>query len=223
MTETVQDGPTRRGLGLLRAGRRAFNHARYLMSVGADDEAEAKARAALPTLRSAMNWLEDGPYFEQAHTQIDQAGRFVRETFGCPLLFEDGTYYQTCPVALAHNRIGLSPGTVIKKSECSICRHPPDTCEHISGRMYDGKVCHRIITEAGLLEVSLVYRPRQPDARIMKISIDTAKIRRKAPEDWQPGDLVQCDNCLSDCGGVYDPANATATQMLDEEEETTGL
>jgi hypothetical protein len=112
MTDIVHDGPTRRGLDLLRTGRRAFNHARYLVSVGADDEAEAKARSAFPTLRSAMNWLEDGPYFEEAHTQIDQAGRFVRETFGCPLLFEDGTYYQTCPVALAHNRIGLSPGMV---------------------------------------------------------------------------------------------------------------
>jgi hypothetical protein len=52
-----------------------------------------------------MNWLEDSEHFEQAHRTLDDAGRFIRQSFGCTLAFKDGAYRQDCPVALAHNRI----------------------------------------------------------------------------------------------------------------------
>jgi hypothetical protein len=198
------DWITRRGLDLLHDGRRAVNHARYLMSVDAKEQAEAKAREALGILRSAMNWLEDSDQFEVAHQAIDAAGRYVRSTFGCELLYENGTYYQTCPVALAHHRIGLSPAMVINKSECSICHQDPEDCRHINGHMYDGEVCHRIITDVDVLEVSLVDRPLQPDARVMKQSIDMQSLLSVAPPDWQPGMQVNCDKCLRDCDGVVD-------------------
>jgi hypothetical protein len=167
-------------------------------------EAEAKARSSAKTLRSAMDWLEDTEHFEEAHRALDQTGRFIRQNFGCRLAFQDGTYRQNCPVALAHNRIGMSIGAIVKKVSCSICRRDPRDCSHITGRSYDGNRCVRIIEEAELLEVSFVDRPSMPDARIMSITISDSELREQFGPKFQPGIPLSCDRCLSDCGGVED-------------------
>jgi hypothetical protein len=194
-----------RGLDLLRQGRRSFNHARYLLDVASSKaEAEAKARSSAKTLRSAMDWLEDTEHFEEAHRALDQTGRFIRQNFGCRLAFQDGTYRQNCPVALAHNRIGMSIGAIVKKVSCSICRRDPHDCSHITGRSYDGNRCVRIIEEAELLEVSFVDRPSMPDARIMSITISDSELREQFGPKFQPGIPLSCDRCLADCGGVED-------------------
>ena len=176
--------------------------------------AEETARTALAEFRSAMNWLEDTEHFDEAHRKLDEAGSYVRRTFGCQL-FQDGTRYeQRCPVALAHNRIGLSPGMIIRASECSICGQDPVTCPHITGRTYDGEFCARRITEADVLEVSLVSRPSQPDARIHAISIDNDELRERLPPEWEPGIPVNCDRCLLPCDGVHDPLLAEPPSLV---------
>jgi hypothetical protein len=203
-----------RGLDLLRQGRRSFNHAKYLLDVASSKaEAEAKARSSAKTLRSAMDWLEDTAHFEEAHRVLDQAGRFIWQNFGCRLAFQDGTYRQDCPVALAHNRIGMSIGAIVKKVSCSICRRDPHDCSHITGRSYDGNRCVRIIEEAELLEVSLVDRPSMPDARIMSITIPDSDLREQFGPNFQPGVPLSCNRCLSDCEGVEDrrPYQARST------------
>lgn len=167
--------------------------------------AEQTARSALAQFRSAMNWLEDTERFEDAHQRIDQAGAYVRRTFGCRLHQEGSAYEQRCPVALAHNRIGFSPGMIIEESECSICGSDPATCSHVTGRTYDGEFCARKITKARITEVSLVGRPAQPDARIERISVDHTELRRHLGPGWVPGIPVSCDNCLTRCDGVSDP------------------
>lgn len=151
-----------------------------------------------------MNWLEDSEHFEQAHRALDQAGRFIRQNFGCTLAFKDGEYRQECPVALAHNRIGMSIGAIVKKASCSICRSDPHDCSHITGRIYDGERCVRLIEEAELLEVSLVDRPSMPDARILSMSIPNSELRKLLGPKFRPGVPLSCDRCLSDCGGVND-------------------
>ena len=193
-----------RGLELLREGRRALNHAKYLLEVGSRAEAEAKARSSAKTLRSAMDWLEDSEHFEKAHQTLDNAGGFIRKNFGCYLTFKEGQYRQECPVALAHNRIGLSIGAIVKKASCSICRRDPLECSHITGRVYDGEQCVRIIEEAQLLEVSLVGRPSMPDARILTMSIPDSDLRELLGPKFRRGMAVSCDRCLSDCKGVND-------------------
>lgn len=154
-----------------------------------------------------MNWLEGSEYFETAHVALDMAGKLAREYFpeGCVFPYRDGTYYVECPVALAHNRIGLSPGIVIKSQECSICGNDPQDCPHIAGRTYDGKRCIRIINDGDILEVSLVGRPAQPDARIESMSIDMNDFRMSLGPDFAPGVPVTCDRCLSACDGVAWP------------------
>jgi hypothetical protein len=201
--EEPDDPVVERGLRLLREGRRGFNHARYLESVDAHDESEEKLRQALETLRSATNWLEDSEHFEAAHEALDQAGQFRREHFSCLFTFEDGVYYQDCPVALAHNRVGMSPAMVIGAAQCSICKQDPEECAHITGRVYDGQRCIRIITEVKeILEISLVARPAQPDARITRMSVDTDRFRRALGPAFRVGMPINCDRCLSNCDGV---------------------
>jgi hypothetical protein len=163
---------------------------------------EAQAREALGTLQSAMNWLEDTAGFDVAHIELDNAGRFVRETFGCELTFIGGHYEQRCPVALAHVRVGLSVEMVIRKSECSICGRDPEECPHINGRTYDGNKCTRIIKEAELDKIAIVGRPGIPDARFTSEPVDAQDLIDQLGPEFKVGMPVDCDRCLSTCPGV---------------------
>lgn len=201
------------GLRKLAAGEQVYESVRKSCSSspGPSEEDETNLREALHTLRSAMNWLEGTKDFERAHETLDGAGTLAREVFpvGCLFPYRDGTYFTECPVALAHNRSGMSIGFVARAAECSICGQDPEDCPHISGRLYDGERCVRIITDLDLLEVSLVARPAQPDARIMSMSIDMKDLREDLGEDlgeeFTPGVPVTCDRCLSPCDGVVYP------------------
>lgn len=53
----------------------------------------------------------------------------------------------------------LSVGGVAKSSECSICNADYRNCNHVAGRIYNGKFCSRIITKMDLNEVSVVKDP----------------------------------------------------------------
>lgn len=52
-----------------------------------------------------------------------------------------------------------SVGGIIKKSNCSICKESYGKCNHIKGRLYNGELCVRVISEMELEEVSLVDVP----------------------------------------------------------------
>jgi hypothetical protein len=160
-------------------------------------------RAARDIARSAMNWLEDTEYFWQAHTVLDQIGAITRnfKAEACVVENDNEDYFETCSVSLAHTRVGLSPGFVVEELVCSICDADPRDCEHLSGEAYEGKVAYRIIKKARLLEVSLVARPAQPDARITRVSLPRAAVRA-ALGDMQPGAKLVCDKCLSACAGL---------------------
>lgn len=198
---------------ILKTGRDKLDHGReqiqraksMVARGGPTPEAEAQARAAFDELRSAMNWLEDSPLFEEAHEALDAAGIFTRRTFGCWLHREGTSYSQQCPVALAHNRIGMSLGFIIEKSECTVCHQAPETCSHITGRVYDGTFCARLITQGRILDLSIVARPAQPDARIESIGMPVAELQEALGPTFTPGMDVSCDRCLSPCDGVSRP------------------
>jgi hypothetical protein len=197
-----------KGLELLEQGSREYGQAARIIGIdGAAPEVQPILRQSLRTLRSAMNWLEDTPYFEEAHQRLDAAGRLARETFpdGCHLTYENGTYFQECPADLAHNRIGMSIGYLVREAACSICAEDPEDCPHIKGRVYGGETCHRVIKKLDLLEVSFVGRPAQPDARIERVSIEKSRLRSRLGESFEPGIAVACDRCLSPCDGVVRP------------------
>jgi hypothetical protein len=66
-----------------------------------------------------------------------------------------------------------------------------------------------IIREMDLVEVSIVSKPAQPDARIQRQSVDTADLRAALGEQWKPGMAVNCDFCLRPCRGLIRPQLGT--------------
>ncbi|MCY4435494.1 MAG: hypothetical protein OXE45_17695 [bacterium] len=59
-------------------------------------------------------------------------------------------------------------------------------------------------TKADLLEVSLVSRPKQPDARIDSVSIIRDELERELGSEFRYGMPVSCDKCLQECNGMVD-------------------
>ena len=189
----------------LRRGRRQLNHAKYLHGIDSQfhGEAEAKARTALATLRSAMDWLEGTDQFDAAHQALDDAGSWVCRTFKCRLEQRGESYFQSCPVALAHNRIGFSAVCTEDRVECSICGQDPEDCDHISGQEHDGKRCQQVVRQGEIIGVGLVGLPRMPDARLPSARVSTEQLQAQlGGQGWCVGMPVRCSRCLLPCDGV---------------------
>lgn len=101
----------------------------------APDEAESGAREALAIAASALHWLEDSAYEDEAHRELHRYGTYVRQHFpeGCHLEWNGDAYYRTCPVDIAHKRPGFSIGFVGNRL-CSICSEDVSECPHRPGR-----------------------------------------------------------------------------------------
>jgi hypothetical protein len=207
---------------------------------GLDDrQAEAYARAAIALGAEAFWLAEDSPLELEMHEDLDKYGRWAREEFGCSYPFEDGDYYQVCPCAIAHTRVGLSVGMLVKERVCAICQlRIPEECGHRAGRLYEveggqgprgfcrvcggssceehveGVLCEtlqtRIVVEADLEEISIVRRPGNPLARLTKIPMDWDSILRENP-GIRPGQRASCNRCLGICRGIADPFADPAT------------
>lgn len=58
----------------------------------------------------------------------------------------------------------LSPGMKVLRAECSICgkpQHIDSFCGHVTGKVYAGEFCARVITKAEMREISMVLKPVQ--------------------------------------------------------------
>jgi hypothetical protein len=71
-----------------------------------------------------------------------------------------------------------SIGGTAQRRECSICDAEYDDCDHVIGRAYMGKMCHTIIREANLAEVSFVTNPADKRCRTTHFS-DQGKMRNR--------------------------------------------
>ena len=72
----------------------------------------------------------------------------------------------------------FSPGFVIERAECSICGKEYGECEHIVGKAYMGKMCHRKITKIKEIEeISIVEEPANKQARILQFTDDNGITR----------------------------------------------
>jgi hypothetical protein len=218
------------------AGERALSESNAALAAAASDDdvaaAEQTAREGLGSFASALNWAEDGPREAETHARLDEAGRWVRSTFGCILEQEGTTYFVSCPVRLGHVRVGLSIGGTARRI-CSLCGEDLSECEHQRGAAYlvpGGvadfgwcRVCRQedcgehtsaqtyrvgvvaIIREMDLVEASIVSKPAQPDARFHRQSIATTDLQAALGEQWEPGMEVGCDFCLQSCRGLARP------------------
>lgn len=196
-----------------------------------DESAEDHARLSLQRYASAMNWLEDTADFDVAHGELHEIGRLCREEFseGCRYGGADGDFVQSCPAALVHTRVGFSPG-MIGNAICSVCDedvtecphrpgetipvealiHPDGRCSicgsgscvaHVPGLTYSAEVGVVVTEVYEIEEVSIVDRPRQPDARIQSVRIPRADIERRLGQRIPLGAHMNCDRCLGQCRG----------------------
>lgn len=69
-----------------------------------------------------------------------------------------------------------SVGGIIKKSHCSICEEKYGKCDHLKGKLYNGELCCRIISEIKLEEVSLVDNPANKHCRVITFEVGGKKI-----------------------------------------------
>lgn len=190
--------------------------------------AEQEARDGLALLARSLDWAEDSEFEPEAHRRLDEAGSWVRKTFGCFLNRSGKEYQQTCPVALAHNRIGMSIGGAAVRI-CSLCGGDFSECVHLPGTAYVvpggadelgwcriclAESCEHtpadrvrvtvvaIIRQVELEEISLVSKPAHPEARLTSVSVSTSDLQSALGPEFQPGMDVSCDKCLSSCGGL---------------------
>jgi hypothetical protein len=190
--------------------------------------AEREARAAIDAAVRAFWWADATDAEEPLHQLMHDIGRWTRRSFACHLAYDGTRYSQRCPIAIAHKRLGMSMAFVARRM-CSICGEDLSECEHIRGRAYwvrggahDGlacPVCHQQTCEHRhdrlyrvsvisnvkevdrILEVSVVGRPAQPEARPTELPIDTSALRQHLGPAFREGMKVSCDLCLGECWG----------------------
>jgi hypothetical protein len=194
---------------------------------------EDDARAALRHAVDAFNYLEDTELADSAHAWVHTAGALVGGMYGCRLPREGSVWWDTCPVLLAHKRIGWSPGFTARRM-CSICEQDISQCEHLPRQVYP-VVAHRahgvcsiclrsdcdehevgaiyavhpsaVISDAHLREISLVPRPRDPLARFTAIEIERWMIRSVLGPIPPGATSLTCLRCTDACGGFSTPTD----------------
>ena len=191
---------------------------------------ESNARDALRFAVNALNLLEDTPDEDDAHRLVHEIGAFVSRHYGCKIILEGDQWNWTCPVTLAHLRVGYSVGFTATRI-CSICRADISECPHLPNRLYqvrvgdrrtcpcgifdcqkheDGEVIETspsaIIENANLQEISLVARPRDPLARILTIGFTSEKMSKIIGGKTIPETVtkMECFHCRQTCTGLWD-------------------
>jgi len=79
----------------------------------------------------------------------------------------------------------MSAGFLIEESVCTICGENYDSCEHIKGRPYMGRLCARKITKAMLEEGSIVDTPANKRCRAISVETD------EGTRNWMTWRMVQ--------------------------------
>jgi len=68
-----------------------------------------------------------------------------------------------------------STGGFVKQSHCSICKKDYGNCDHIKGKLYNGELCTRNITEIELEEISVVKNPANKHCRVLHTEVNGIK------------------------------------------------
>lgn len=223
-----------RAINALGDAEAAAAEAKALLVSGARKKAETRARESLGLFRKALDYSEDTREFDATHIAMDEMGFWVRANFGCRIELKESQYQRTCPVDLAHIRVGFSPAWIIESSFCSICGEDSESCQHISGRTYDRVECtktegrcnicgtgaecehqvgklydsvprFRIIASISeIRDVSFVSRPVEPQARLQAVGVPIQSLRHKFGKGWEPGSPLYCHRCVANCEGVVE-------------------
>jgi hypothetical protein len=204
------------------------------------DEIEAHIRRSESSAVAALNFLEDHELAETAHEVIHRASFVRRGLYGCPIVRRDDELWTDCSINLSHLRVGISVG-IVSDFECSICGHLVEDCDHAMGATYnkvaardkagkciicDSADCEHVVGLAyptvayanarNMIpqEVSMVPRPRYPQARIVENTVDLdglsddPRILRAAEHG-----VLNCDACLGPCKGFNEMSSWNTRQV----------
>jgi hypothetical protein len=210
----------------------SFDAIRFRKALTQQEAMVAGARAADAERAAvrALNFLEDFPgLVDESHLVLHEAAALRSALIGCPVILDkDGVAWVDCPSRLAHSRVGQSVGMTTKyvcsvcdaaiedcshlpdqlyevrasqstTGECNICRKP--SCDHEVGRVYQ-IAARPVAKDAMLHEVSLVRRPRYPQARIAAFGLDFAP-ETDAYRGAASG-IFHCTICLKPCRGLIE-------------------
>jgi hypothetical protein len=201
-------------------------------------ELERRARGALDTALTAFNFLEDEDLADAAHQHAHTVAEFVGRLFGCQAEYRDGRFWNVCPLALMHLRIGLSPGFTGPRL-CSVCRQDLSECPHVPGiavtveveereghcsacsrpwpctqhlpRTRVDVVPHGVIPNMDLHEISWVDRPREPRTRITAVELPDALLRARLGRLPTKDEPLVCHQCQQPCQGLLTRAHLLHT------------
>lgn len=185
---------------LRHSGLRAWRHGSIDLTLGKRKSAERLHRLALTDLVHAF--LHDRERNADLFVLAHRVGVVVEREFGCPYRYEpksDG-YYHDCPIGKLHSRLGMSWGGVAK-GRCSICDAEDLQCDHVPGRVYDGKPCVRVIYEVVRLEeISVTPNPRFVETFGVQVQLPRSAVRARLGRDARPGERLMSNHC-QDCYG----------------------
>lgn len=180
-----------------------INEGNVFLRQGLLQIAEQLFRKSLLKLREAHLWEpENNNHIKYLHS----IGIFIHEHFRCTFSFEDGKYWEECPVRLSHNKGGFSIGGAGRQL-CSICSNDALDCEHVPGDYYDNvraiklgnscnicgeRDCNHIcgeyydnvmafmfLTDCKLDHVAFVERPSNPLCVITSIPIEKYELEKE--------------------------------------------
>jgi hypothetical protein len=195
------------------------------------NEAEEAARQALRAAAEAYWYAEETDGAGAEHMYLHEIGKWTRKTFACELDWNGTDYTTKCPVKIADERWGSSPGFVARRW-CSICyqdlseclhRHDrlywvtggptasgpcrvctKDECEHDPGELYAAGVVSIVKEVDEVTEISIVDVPAQPLARPTEVVVRTSALRRDVRRAF-PSAPASCDHCLRPYHGLPKP------------------
>ncbi len=152
-------------------------------AISAEDEDSANAYLGFEEAIEAMKcelmmWIrlkEDDP--DRAWDYLVEAQMGASNAISAHPLFEKFTKYvqrqDVLEKTLFPPQTYLSTGSVVSKLECSICGKEAGECDHLPGKPYMGKLCHRIVRGLRFTEVSIVQEPGSKYHRVTAVSDGT--------------------------------------------------
>ena len=126
-------------------------------------------------------------------------GNEMRTRFGCPFQEESGLWFNPCGIMALHSRVGQSVGGVVHTS-CSVCGAGTFQCDHVAGKIYDGRLCSHTVKRWEVEEVSLTPWPKDPRCYRLTQRLTLAEVERNIGHPLPAGAVPTCNHCR-DCSG----------------------
>ena len=193
LVEVLRDYSSRTTSLIEASWREALASAKSLY-VADGREVEATAVWCLETIAAAQDHFVDAflhlkrddfyeawCLFERVEIAVHQLWRHYDppdDQFGCGHIETAVGRFQS----LYPYRLFLSPGMIVRRATCSICGEPfrlIGGCEHEVGKIYNGEMCSRVLSDIEPVELSIVENPVQKYSVLFSddISYDYGPIR----------------------------------------------